>query len=434
MPPSTRQPSNGAILLVLFLDLVGFSIVFPMFAKLLEFYGQESGGLLSSLDGWLDATFGVDDPRRHAALFGGMLAGLYSIIQFVVTPFWGRLSDRIGRRPVLLMTVTMNLSGYVVWMFSGSFEVFLVSRVVCALASGNISVASAAVADLSSEENRSRAMGMMGAAIGLGFIIGPALGGLYAFDWVPKPTPGAAWSLNPFSVPAAAAAALSVLNLIWLARRFGETLPSEKRARGGATRTANPLRLFRSDLGPDIPTLNLAYLLFMLGFAGFEATLVFLLSDQLGYGPGWSAACMVWLGLCSAFVQGGLVRRMVKRTGERALALRGMVILIPAYALCAAVGLGWGAWSLWLGLSLLAVGVGFLSPTLSAMVSLRTVGATQGLAMGSYRSVGALGRAGGPLLAAFLYFGIGAEAPYLAAAALAIVPLLLLARVPAQTD
>lgn len=417
---------------MLFLDLVGFSIVFPMFAKLLEFYGQESGGLLVELNEWLDATFDVADPRRHAALFGGVLAGLYSVIQFVVTPFWGRLSDRIGRRPVLLATVTVNLVGYVLWMFSGSFELFVASRVICAFASGNIGVASAAVADLSSSQDRARAMGLMGAAIGLGFITGPALGGLYAFDWVPKPAADSAWSMNPFTVPATVAAVLSLVNVVWLVRRFGETLPPDKRDRSANARTTNPLRLFRSDLGPGIPTLNLAYLLFMLGFAGFEGTLVFLLSDRLGYGPGWSAACMVWLGFCSALVQGGLVRRMVNRTGERALAQRGLMILVPGYALCAATGMGWGPWSLWVGVTLLALGVGFLSPTMSAMVSLRTTGATQGAAMGSYRSVGALGRAGGPFIAAFLYFGMGAGAPYAAAALLGVVPLILVSRLPAR--
>lgn len=429
---TTARPSTGVVLLVLFLDLVGFSIVFPMFEQILTWYGQEDGGILPALNEWLADTFGVMDGRRHAALFGGVLAGLYSVIQFIVTPFWGRLSDRIGRRKVLLATTTMNLVGYVVWMFSGSFLVFFVSRILCAFASGNIGVASAAIADLSTTENRARAMGLMGAAIGLGFITGPAVGGLCSLSI--SEAPGAAtgsWGINPFTLPASVAAVLSLVNVMWLVRRFGETLPPESRSKQPTSgRTANPLRLFRPDLGPGIPRLNLAYLLFMIGFAGFEGTLVFLLADRLGYGPGWSAACMVWLGFCSAFVQGGLVRREVKRAGERKLALRGLVILIPGYALCGAVGVDLAAWGLWTGVSLLAIGVGYLSPTMSAMVSIRTSAATQGAAMGSYRSVGALGRAIGPFVAAVLYFGIGPHAPYIAAAVLGIIPVFLIAGLP----
>ena len=434
----TARPSNAVVLLVLFLDLVGFSIIFPMLPQMLDWYGHEDGGLLPAISDWLASTFGIalDAGRRHAALIGGVLAGLYSIIQFVVTPFWGRLSDRIGRRPVLLATTTMNLLGYVLWMFSGSFMVFFVSRILCGFASGNIGVASAAVADLSTKENRAKAMGLMGAAIGLGFITGPAIGALCGLSIASAPVAATGvFAINPFTLPAGVAAALSLLNVVWLVRRFGETLPPEKRGDHGTTRSINPLRLFRRDLGPGLPRLNFAYLLFMVGFAGFEGTLVFLLVEHLDYDIGWSGLCMVWLGFCSAFVQGGLVRRAVKRTGERALALRGLVILIPGYALCAGVGLAeLGPWALWVGVTLLAVGVGYLSPTMSAMVSLRTSAATQGAAMGSYRSVGALGRAIGPFGAAFLYFGMGAHAPYVAAAVLGVVPLVLLAGLGASAE
>ena len=423
---SSRKHSMFVVLLVLFLDLVGFSIVIPMFAEMLKFYGSLDEGLLVELNGFLAKTFDISEPGRHAAFFGGVLAGLYSMMQFLVIPFWGGLSDRHGRRPMLIASVCINLAGYVIWVFSGSFVLFVLSRIVCGFGSGNISIASAAVADLSDQKNRARAMGMMGAAIGLGFLIGPGLGATYGL--MPHlAEPGApGWGLNPFSFPAAIAAALTLLNLWLLLTRFRETLPPEKRGHAEATRSINPARLFGANLGARVRRMNLAYLLFMIGFAGFEGTLVFLAADKLQWGPGAVGGCMVWLGFVSIMVQGGLVRRLVARTGEKALTLLGMALLVPGFGLTALVAWSPQAWLLLLGCTLLALGVGFVSPTLSALVSLAAPRTAQGVAMGSFRSVGALGRAIGPLLAATLYFSFGAGAPYVLGAVLGLLPFLML--------
>ena len=427
MKTSSGPTSLHAILLTLFLDLVGFSIVFPLYADLLFFYELTPGGLLEQLDQALAGAFDIGDRFRHVAFFGGVLTGIYSLIQFVVTPFWGGLSDRVGRRRVLLCTIGLNAGGYLVWVLAGSFELFLLSRLLGALASANISVASAAVADLADRKNRAKAMGMMGAAVGLGFITGPALGAAYTV--MPRldggGTPGGL-ALNPFSTPALIALTLAVLNLVFVWRSFGETLPKEQRGKVHTWRSANPLGFFRKSLGPSVPTLNAAYLLFMTAFAGFEATLVFLAADRLGWGPGDVGILMVWVGFCSAVVQGGLVRRLVDRTGERKLALIGLALLIPGYALIALVSATQTPLLLYAGSTLLAVGVGCLSPTLSALVSFSAAPSAQGQVMGSYRSVGALGRALGPLLAAMLYFSSGPAAPYIASAVLAVLPLILI--------
>jgi len=137
---------------------------------------------------------------------------------------------------------------------------------------------------------------------------------------------------------------------------------------------------------------------------------------------------MVWVGLSSALTQGGLVRRLVDRTGECRLALIGLGLLIPSYLLIALVAAAASLILLYAGSTLLAVGVGCLSPTLSALVSFSAAPSAQGQAMGSYRSVGALGRALGPLLAAMLYLGSGAGAPYVASALLSVFPLVLILR------
>lgn len=425
--PRSGAAPLGLVLLTLYLDLVGFSIVFPIYAELLQHYGGAPGGLLGRFNALLEAAFGVGDPHRHAAFFGGVLTGLYSLLQFLVTPFWGSLSDRIGRRPVLLITIALNAAGYLVWAFAGAFELFILSRLVAALASSNISVASAAVADISVPERRARSMGLMGAAVGLGFLTGPAIGGAYVFlPRLDAPGGAAPLALNPFSTPALIAFALSAFNLLSVLWRFGETLPAAKRGAARSFRSANPFALFHSEFGPVLPRLNLVYLLFMTAFAGFEATMVFLATDRLGWGPGDVGVCMIWVGFCSAAIQGGAIRRVVDRFGERRLALAGLAFLIPAYLLVALVARVASGPLFYTGATLLAAGIGFLSPTLTALVSFAAPPTAQGQVMGSYRSVGALGRALGPLLAALLYFGAGAGAPYLAAATLSLPALLLL--------
>lgn len=415
------------LLLTLLLDLAGFSLVFPLFAELLRHYGQDQAGLMQWLREGSEAAFGVSDPARQAAFFGGLLAAVYSLLQFVVTPWWGRLSDRVGRRRVLLSTVGLSCVGYALWVVAGRFELFLLSRMLCGTAAANISVASAAIADCTRREERSRGMGMMGAAIGMGFLLGPAIGG--ASVLLPAPAMGEGWfALNPFSYPAAIALGLSLLNLVMLQRSFKESLTHELRS-AAQVRSANPFLLFSAKLGVGIARINVVWLVLMAAFAGFESTLVFLLSDRLQWGRGMSALCMVWLGICSVSIQGGVVRRLVPRLGEKRLAGVGMALLIPGNILTALVDITGNPLFLWVGISMIACGIGFLSPTLTALVSLRAPEHAQGLALGTFRSVGALGRALGPFMAAWLYFTMGAAAPYAFAAVLLVLPVWVLRRV-----
>ena len=218
-PP--RRLSLGVIFLTLYIDLIGFSIIFPLGPDLLEYYLKIDGqsGLLGWLLGQTDAFaawVGMD--RNFAAvLFGGVISSFFSILQFIFAPFWGALSDRRGRRGVLLFTVAGTALGYLVWICSGSFWLFLLSRIVSGGFSGNLSVATAAVADVTTREERSRAMGMVGAAFGLGLVTGPTLGALTIrfnlLEWHPEL---ARFGINPFSVPALIAFLLCLVNLIWI--------------------------------------------------------------------------------------------------------------------------------------------------------------------------------------------------------------------------
>ena len=172
----------GVILLTIFLDLVGFSIIFPLFPSILGHYlpREGDGGILAafvSLMSTLPVVEGSHQLFLTHVLFGGILGSLYSILQFTSAPIWGRMSDHLGRRRIMLWTVAGTTFGYLIWLFSGSFLLLVLSRVISGISGGNLSVATAAVADVTGKESRSNGMALIGVAFGLGFIVGPVIGG-----------------------------------------------------------------------------------------------------------------------------------------------------------------------------------------------------------------------------------------------------------------
>jgi MFS family permease len=347
-----------------------------------------------------------------------VLAGGYAGLQFIAAPFWGRLSDRVGRRPVLLVSLAGSLVANLLWVVSFQFELLLVARLLAGITSGNVATANAAIADTTTPEQRGRAMGLVGMAFGLGFILGPAIGGL-TYGLLPR------WSANPFAGVALVAALLSAVNLVVAWRSFPETLPPERRGQPGVGRPVNPLRIFDRTLGPGVARVNAAFLLHTLLFSGMEATLVFLVAQQLSFRIGATTALFVAMGLMAAMMQGGVYRPLVNRVGPRALALTGLGALIPGFVLVALVAWWPEAWLLWMGVLVMSVGTGLAFPALGTIASLAADPARQGWAMGAYRSAGALGRALGPLLAAIAYFHGGPEWPYLIGAVGMLLPLLL---------
>lgn len=427
-PDLARPPASlGVVFLTLFLDLVGFSILFPLVAEMMAYYSEQGSGLMAWTMAQLDAIVPGSDAGQRGALFGGVLMGLFATLQFICAPLWGGLSDRIGRRPVLVGTVALNLLGYLLWAFADSFLLLLVSRAIGGVASGNLAVATAAVADVTDDKSRAKGMGLVGMAFGLGFVLGPAIGGTSQL-WLPQAAGGSGgFGLNPFSSPALVASGLALVNLIWIWRRFGETLPAERRQ---PQAPRNPFALLGGDLGVGIRRSVRANLVFSVLFAAMEATLVFLALHHLGYGAEAMAGVFVTLGLTSALIQGGVVRRLAPKVGERALACAGLAAMVPAYVLLAAVAWTDSALWLWLGVVVLAVAIGCTMPSLSALASRHASSATQGQALGAYRAAGALGRAIGPFVGAIAYFSWGASAPYLIGAAGMIVPLLLVRAVP----
>jgi len=277
-------------------------------------------------------------------------------------------------------------------------------------------------------------MGILGMAFGLGFILGPAIGGI-SYELLPRidQVPFlAAMGANEFSTPALVAFLLGAWNLTWIALRFRETLPPEKRTtveEGG--RTANPLTLLMPRFGPRVASLNLAFLLHTVLFAGMEATLVFLTAQRCGFTPLDNAWLFAWMGLVFALIQGGLYRHLAGKVDQRMLAMVGFAALIPGFMLTAMVDWFPSTWLLVVGVSVLGVGSGLVFPSLNTMVSLAVDERKQGAVLGSFRSAGALGRAIGPLLAAVIYFHFAPSAPYVFGACGVLLPLLLVWRLAA---
>lgn len=425
----------GVIFLTLFLDLVGFSIIFPLFPAMLDYYlpsgdGGHSllGQLIAPLANWAERS-GAADPRfMTAVLFGGILGSLYSILQFICAPLWGAYSDRVGRRKVLLITISGLALSYILWFFAASFWVLVLARVLGGAMGGNLSVATAAVADTTTRAKRSSGLAIIGIAFGLGFIVGPAIGGVFALIDLTEIAPSLkAFGVNPFSVPALVSLTLTVVNLAWVYRHFKETLPESKRRQAKSERRG--LAVFRIFQCPEPATrrTNFVYLIYMLAFSGMEFTLTFLAVERFAFSPAQNGGMFVFIGFILVLVQGGIVRRLATPVGEKRLALAGLACGVAAFlalAMAMQLGLFFGA------LALMAFSIGLASPTLSALVSLYSNESDQGANLGIFRSAGSLARAIGPLVAAFVYFVYGSKSAYLFGAVVVILPLVMALKLP----
>jgi MFS family permease len=437
--PAQRPLSLGVIFLTLYIDLVGFSIIFPLGPDLLKHYlavdGQ--GGAL----GWVLAHI---HSLSHAlgqaesfdiVLFGGVLSSVFSIFQFVFSPFWGALSDRRGRRQVLLFSVAGTAFGYLVWAVSGSFWIFLLSRVITGAFGGNISVATAAVADVTTREERSRAMGVVGAAFGLGLITGPMIGAFSPHLEIARHPTLARFGFNPFSIAALLSFALSAVNVVWIRRRFMETLSPELMGKGREAKLRNPITIIRELLmsvlsleNPALRRANFVAFVFSVAFVAMESSLTFLAAQKFGYGERDNGLLLGFLGFCAVITQGVIVRRLLKTMPELRVLALGLGI--------SAVGLlaiGFAAPHLWLllvGLALLALGSGFVNPATSGLISLYAGPEEQGRVLGIFRSLGSLSRAITPLLAGVVFWRLGAASVFAGGAAMSVLALALSLTLP----
>jgi MFS family permease len=419
------------VFLTLFLDLVGFSIIFPLFPAILDYYlptDPSESNLLSSFIGpifQLAESTGHQNPKFiTTVLFGGILGSIYSILQFIFAPIWGSLSDKYGRKKLLLITISGLALSYLIWGFAGNFWILIIARLVGGVMSGNISVASAIVADVTPKEKRTSGMAIIGVAFGLGFIMGPAIGGILAQFNLLNAFPSLEhYGINPFSLTAFFSLFLSLLNLIWVNFKLKETLPSQVRKKT----KAEPFKIFKLfNYGTvDSKQLNLTYLIFMIAFSGMEFTLTFFAVDRFLFSTFQNGMMFVYIGIILILAQGVLVRRLSPKVGPYNLSLSGLFLSIIAFVLLSFSNTLLLFFS---ALTVMSLSIGLCSPSMSALASLFAKPEEQGALLGLFRSAGSFARASGPILAALSYFFYGPQITYLVGSIVVIFAYIKMAR------
>ena len=423
------------VFFIVFLDMAGFSVIFPLYPSMLDYYiaREGSAGILGSVVTALDHLrlwLGARPEQGHDIIFGGFLSALYALLQFFCAPLFGSISDRIGRRPILLFAIAGIALSYGIWFFASTFAMLVAARLVGGLMSGNISAASAVIADITSDKDRSRGMAILGFGIGVAFMFGPVLGALSSLVDFTKIWPAtAAYGINPYSAAAGASLLLAITNWIIVAKGLPETLP-----RGGASnrvpRPINPLALF-SVKYPGVSRANLTYFVFLLAFSGMmEFAVTFLVKDRFAYRPGQIGIMFLFVGFVLAAAQGTYVRKRSGVIGPKRMTIHGLLCIIPGTAI---VGMAESTWVLYLGLVLTTVGSAQVRPCMSALVSLYTPPQEQGRILGVFRSLEGLTRALSPVLACLLYWNLGAPKAYGVAAAAVLASLALAVTLPAHT-
>lgn len=369
LPHPRRHASLGIVFLIVFIDLIGFGIVIPILPLYAESFGPSPWVL-------------------------GLLMASFSAMQFVAAPILGRLSDRYGRRPVLALSLLGSALGYVLFACAGSMAVLFASRIIDGISGGNISTAQAVIADITSPRDRAKGMGMIGAAFGLGFVLGPAFGGVLV-------------SIRPW-LPGVGAAVTSLVAFVLVVVLLPETAATAED--GGRRRVPLDLQALSHALRHRAVGLCLvAVFLVVFAFANFEVTFAQFASARFGLAENRIYLLFVYAGVLGALVQGGLVRSLAPRFGEGRLVVAGTLLAFLALGSLPYVA---GLPLLLVLLAVLALGVGLASPSLSSLTSKLVEADEVGGVMGVYQSLSSLGRIAGPMWGEVVYGSLGFAWPY----------------------
>ena len=376
-------PGFSAIWACVALDLVGFGIVVPILPRYAERFGASPSTV-------------------------GLLVASFSIAQLVFAPIWGRLSDRIGRKPLLIASLVGTAVGSLLTGLAGTLWLLFAGRIIDGVSGASVSVAQAAVADIAEPEQRARLLGLLGAAFGLGFVAGPAIGALAV--------------LGGPHVPFFIAAALAGANAVIAWKRLPETVS----LRANSPEPKEPADAQRGEFaGRSSGTGSLLLVTFigMLAFSGFEATFALFAEGRLGISESSTYAVFAAIGVAIVIMQVKVVGPAVRRLGERGAVQLGLAANAGGLVLLAGVH-GWAR--LVVALLLLTVGQGLITPTLASMVAGRVGERRFGQGLGVQQAVGGLARVLGPIAGGVLFQHIAVSAPYVAGAIAVVVALVVL--------
>ncbi|HNK62598.1 MAG TPA: MFS transporter [Anaerolineales bacterium] len=359
------------IFITVFVDLLGYGIMLP----LLPFFVQAQDG---------------------GAAIAGALSSLYAGTQLFVGPILGALSDRYGRRPVLLVCLLGTSLGYLMLGLANSLPLIFLAVFIDGLTGANLTTAYAYIADSTTSENRSRGMGMVGAAFGLGMMAGPALGGLL--------------SRYGLSVPAFTASAIALANVLFGFFVLPESLPVERREIKPASQIFNWVGQFKELFQrASIQKLLIAMFLLNLAFAGLQSNFPLYSNFRFQWTPTQNSLFYLYVGVCAVFIQGFLFGKLQPRFGEKRLTVVGLMLMVAGLA-----GMAFApqAWMLFPAVTVVALGTGTSIPSLTALVSLRVSESEQGRLMGGTQTLLSLTNIFGPILAGVSFEVIAFSAPY----------------------
>ena len=380
----------GLMFLTVFIDLIGFGIIIP----LLPLYAKQFGA---------------------SGLTIGLLLMSYSLMQFFFAPMWGRLSDKIGRRPVLLISLATSAIGYTIWGFSDSLAMLFLSRIVAGFGNANLAVAQAYISDVTPEEYRSQGMGMVGAAFGLGFVLGPAIAGIATH-----------FGIHP-NVLGFIAAFFSIADLIFTAIALPEPENRKDNARARDPFSLGAGFYFRTLANKKFALSLLIMFISTFAFANMETTLVLLTSQYYNFTMAQNSYLFTGLGLIMVLIQGGLIRQLAKKYPDAPLISVGTALVTVGLLLTPATH---SLVVLCVALVILATGSGINNPSISSLLSKLSPKNDTGGVMGIGQSMSTMGRILGPVAGGYLFDAMGASSPYWLGAGCMLLACLLSFRLP----
>jgi len=355
---SKASKQLGLIFLTIFIDMVGFGIVIPV----LPLYGQHYGASETQI---------------------GLLVASYSFVQFLAAPLLGKLSDRVGRKPVIFVSILGTAVGFFMMGFARTLAVLFLARIIDGIAGGNIGAAQAYIADITPKEKRSKAMGLIGAAFGLGFVFGPAIGGWMTAHY-------------GYQSPMLLAGAMATVNALLILVALPESLPPERR---GQSSRSSIFEVFQYCDRRVYGTVTATYFCVITGFSMMTCVFALFIAERFGMDAKATGNIFAMVGLIGVLIQGGLIGRLVKLFGEARLATGGALVLCVSLFGLPLTGSLTGLLVFSAGI---AVGNSLMMPSLMGLASQSVDQHWQGRGLGLLQSAGSLARWVGPLLAGVL--------------------------------